>query len=546
MSLLEKILGKEPVDLLIVGGKVVNPLSGEISNIEIAIAEGKFAGFGKREAKEVIDVKGDFVCPGFIDAHIHLESSMVHPVRMSSGLLKHGVTTVVADPHEIANVMGLSGIRYLEATTRDLPLSILFLAPSSVPSTPLECSGAILTALDLACLVPEPRFVGLAEVMDVPSTIAGQMNEKIKLFQDKFIDGHAPDVHGKELEAYRSTGPLADHECTKPEEVLEHLKIGINIMLRHGSASRDLVNLIQTVGVDNWPMFCFCTDDLHPNTLIKDGSIDNCVRLAVKSGLSIVRAVQLATVNAARIIGLKDRGNFSPGKRADLVTLDSETLEVTKTFACGQLITSEVASKLDKQEIPIPPHSVKLPSLKTDDFIIKSKGDLRCIGVSSGSLITSCNIIKELSPDILTIAVVERHGCSGRIALGLVQGFGRIKGAIGSTISHDSHNLVIVGSDAGLILRCANSLKNVGGLCVCDHDSLDVFALPIAGLMSNVTLADASIKMERLNDSASRIGCTLKDPFAMLSFLSLSVIPTLKITSSGLTLNQVIVPLEVS
>jgi adenine deaminase len=545
--------GEGKVDLLIKSGRVVNVFSGEIEKKDVAVFEGVIVGFGDYQAREIIDVKGDFLCPGLIDGHVHVESSMVTIPEFARAILPNGTTTVVIDPHEIANVLGREGIRFMAESARGVPLNVFIMLPSCVPATHMETSGATLQAKDLKSLFREPSVIGLAEMMNFPGVIFRdpEVIKKIEMVKGKRIDGHAPMLSGKGLYAYLTAGIRSDHECTTLKEAKEKLKNGMWIMVREGTTARNLRDLIPLVTSKNSRRFLFVTDDRHPKELFEEGHIDSMVRRAIKWGLDPILAIQMATLNAAEYFRLDHLGAIAPGFRADLITFDHlGRFRIKKVLKDGVLVAD--AGKM--LSLPIRKHkglkvmgSVRIKPLEKDALLLRSDQPVaKVIRLIPDQIVTKKVmkkiLLKEgvalpnLKEDVLKIAVVERHKATGNIGIGFVQGFGLKNGAIGSSVAHDSHNIVIVGTNDRDIFKTVEVIQSMrGGLAVVSNGR--VFAslpLPIAGLMSETSVARVKLQLEVLHRASRTIGCKLPDPFMTLSFLSLPVIPELKITDKGL------------
>lgn len=547
--------GSGKVDLLIKNGRVVNVFSGEIEKKEVAIFDGIIIGFGDYPAKKVIDVKGDFLCPGLIDGHVHIESSMVTIPEFARAVLPHGTTTVVIDPHEIANVLGSDGIRFMAASAQGIPLNVFLMAPSCVPATHLETSGASVTSEDLKPLIKEPWAIGLAEMMNFPGVIYRdpEVLRKIEIAKGMRIDGHAPGLSGKDLYAYLNAGIRSDHECTTAKEAKEKLKNGMWIMIREGSTARNLKDLLPLVNAKNARRFFFVTDDRHPKELLEEGHVDSMVREAIRLGLDPILAIQMATINAAEYFRLDDRGAIAPGYRADLIAFDHlGRFQVKRVFKNGILVAEN--GKALPGAIKEPPpflhagkQELQIRPLSENSFVLRSNQPIAKVIQLIPDQIVTRKVMKNillrdgkahsnLKEDILKIAVVERHRATGNIGIGFVQGFGLKRGAIGSTVAHDSHNLVVVGTNDQDMLKTVETIKEMGGglAVVSEGKVLADLPLPIAGLMSKQPVSQAHRKLESLQRTVMNLGCKLPDPFMTLSFLSLPVIPELKITDKGL------------
>ena len=555
-SLKEKIRiasGDGIADLLIKNGRVVDVFSGQIEKKDVAIFGGVIVGFGDYQAREIIDVKGDFLCPGLIDGHVHIESSMVTIPEFARAVLPNGTTTVVTDPHEIANVLGREGIRFMAESARGLPLNVFIMLPSCVPATHMETSGATLRAIDLKSLFKEPWVIGLAEMMNFPGVIFRnpEVIKKIEMAKGKRIDGHAPMLSGKGLYAYLTAGIRSDHECTTLREAKEKLKNGMWIMIREGTTARNLRALLPLVQPKNARRFLFVTDDRHPKELLEEGHIDSMVRQAIRWGIDPILAIQMATLNPAEYFRLDDLGAIAPGYRADIVSFDHlGRFQIKKVFKDGVLVADDgkmLSSSIRKRKSPKVKGSVRIKPLKKNSFLLKSDEALaKVIQLIPDQIVTKKGVKKillkegvahpNIKEDILKIVVVERHKATGNIGIGFVQGFGLKKGAIGSSVAHDSHNLVIVGTNDQDILKAAEVIQAMSGglVAVLDGRVLASLPLPIAGLMSEASVAQVNLQLEALHHAAKNLGCKIPDPFMTLSFLSLPVIPELKITDKGL------------
>jgi len=569
VSLKERIRiasGEGKTDLLIKNGRVVNVFSGEVEKKDVAIFGGVIIGFGDYRAREIIDVKGDFLCPGLIDGHVHIESSMVTIPEFARAVLPNGTTTVIIDPHEIANVLGQKGVRFMAKSTRGIPLNVFVMIPSCVPATHMETSGATLKAVDLKPLLKEPWAIGLAEMMNFPGVIFRdpEVLKKIEMAKGKRIDGHAPSLSEKGLYAYLSAGIRSDHECTTLKEAKEKMKNGMWIMIREGTTARNLKDLLPLITSKNSRRFFFVTDDRHPKELLEEGHINSMVKKAMQWGIDPILAIQMATLNAAEYFRLDDLGAIAPGYRADIVTFDSLTrFRIKKVFKDGVLVAEEGKIFPHLKKTHLLPSTIKkiglrIKTIKKNDLLLQSDQPFAKIIQLIPNQIVTKKVVKKISlkdgvaypnikEDILKIIVVERHRATGNIGIGFVHGFGLKKGAIGSTVAHDSHNLVIVGTNDRDILKTVEIIQAMGGglAAVSDEKVIASLPLPIAGLMAEGSVSQVRLRMETLLNAAKELGCKLGDPFMTLSFLSLPVIPELKITDKGLVdVNQFkIVPL---
>ncbi|MDI7260395.1 MAG: adenine deaminase [Thermodesulfobacteriota bacterium] len=547
--------GEGMADLLIKNGRVVNVFAGEIEKKDVAIFDGTIIGFGDYPARKVIDVKDDFLCPGLIDGHVHIESSMVTVPEFARAVLPHGTTTVVIDPHEIANVLGSDGICFIAESAKGTPLNVFIMIPSCVPATHMETSGATLMAKDLKPLLKEPWVIGLAEMMNFPGVIYRDQEvlKKIEMAKGRRIDGHAPGLSGKGLYAYLSARIRSDHECTTLKEAKEKLKNGMYIMVREGTTARNLKDLLPLVNSKNSRRFFFVTDDRHPKELLEEGHINSMVRQAVRRGMDPMIAIQMATLNAAEYFRLDDLGAIAPGYRADLVSFDHlGRFQIKKVFKDGILV-AENGKTLSRSIVPSASvkfkrkQALRIKPVNVKSLLLRSAQALaKVIQIIPDQIVTKKvlkNIIlkdgvacPDLRQDILKIAVVERHQATGNIGIGFVQGFGLKRGAIGSTVAHDSHNLVIVGTNDQDMLKVVTTIKKMGGglAIVSEEKVLASLPLPIAGLMTDFSVVEVDRRLKSLLNAAKGLGCNIPDPFMTLSFLSLPVIPELKLTDKGL------------
>lgn len=543
--------GDEPAERLLKNAQLVNVFTGEIYTTHIAIAGPFVIGLGEGyQAPEVVDLENRYVCPGFIDAHVHIESALVPPHEFARAVVPHGVTTVITDPHEIANVLGLEGIRFMIEDAHQVPLSVYFNAPSCVPATSMATSGAKLKAEELASLLQEPAVLGLAEVMNFPGVIRGEPSllAKIQAFEGRVLDGHCPRLTGLPLNAYVIAGMSSDHECTLKEEAQEKLRLGMRVFIREATSARNLKTLIQTVSPDNERRFCFCTDDRHPADLLEEGSIDHLIRLAIAEGLHPVTAIRMATLNPAEHFRLHDRGAIAPGRRADLVVFsDLQSPRAELVYYGGQLVAQEGNPLWMASGVPPKIRNTVHLDRSTLDFTIRAQGNwIRVIGIVPNQLVTEALVMEariqagkavaDVERDLLKVAVIERHRASGNRGLGFVKGLGLQRGAIASTVAHDHHNLIVAGVDDRSMSTAACALAEVGGgQAVAEGDKLlALLPLPIAGLMSDQPIEQVRTQMDTLLNAARSLGSTLHNPFMQLSFLGLEVIPALKITDAGL------------
>lgn len=548
---LQAARGELPADLVLTGGRVANVYTGEWLQQDVALFDGVILGLGDYDGPRM-EVPGRYILPGLIDGHLHLESSMLTPSQLARALLPLGTTTVVADPHEIANVWGTAGLDYLLAASDGLPLDLFFMLPSCVPASSLETAGARLEAEDLKKYRHHPRVLGLAEVMNFPGLISGDAGllKKIALFPQGPVDGHAPLLSGKALNAYRLAGVGSDHECTRLNEAREKLALGFYLMLREGSLAKNLKDLLPAVTPATLRRCLLVTDDCHPEDLIEIGHLNHLLQKAVSLGLKPLQAVIMATLNPAEYFRLQDRGAVAPGLKADLVVVEEVAdFRVDKVLKNGKLLVDQgrLLPESPWPDYPAPtlPFQVKIPPLKS--LSPPAAGELvKVIGLVPGQLLTEKlilpapirdgHLVTDPGRDLLKLAVVERHRGTGNLGLGLVKGFGLQKGALASTVAHDSHNIIVVGADEADMLQAVEHLVALqGGLAVVAGDRvLADLALPIAGLISPAPLEEVGAAYGRLKEAYRALGGTLQDPFMALSFLALPVIPELKLTDLGL------------
>ncbi len=559
---LQAARGEIEADLVIAGGLVGNVYTGEWLPQDIALYDGVIVGLGDYPGPR-LEMPGRYLVPGFIDGHMHLESSMLTPQELARALVPLGTTTIVTDPHEIANVWGTKGLDYLLAASQGLPLDIFFMLPSCVPASSLGTSGALLEAAQLLPYCRHPRVLGLAEVMNYPGAVAGdpKIIEKIALFPQGPVDGHAPLLAGKALNAYRLTGIGSDHECTELAEAQEKLRLGFTLMIREGSLARNLAELLPAVTPATLRRALLVTDDCHPEDLLARGHLDHLLRLAASQGLDSLAAITMVTLNPAEYFAIKDRGALAPGLTADLVALqDLRQFRAEKVWKQGRLV-AEAGCLLPEVELPqhpAPRAPLQVAPLDPRTLSPPVTGDLvKVIGIIPGQLLTEKLVLPppvrdgrlgtDVERDLLKLAVVERHHHSGRLGVGLARGFGLKRGALASTVAHDSHNLMLLGVDEEDMITAARHLVNLGGglAVVARGRVLADLPLEVAGLLSTAPLAEVAQAHSRLREAYRTLGGVLGDPFMTLAFLSLEVIPALKLTDLGLVdVNQFrVVPL---
>ena len=541
--------GRAPADLVLKNATYVNVFSGELETRDIAVAEGLIVGLGRYAGAEEVDMTGKIVCPGFIDAHIHLESSLVSPAEFARAVIPHGTTTVITDPHEITNVMGEAGIEYMLAATEGLPVDVRFMIPSCVPASPMDESGANLDYRDIDSFFEHPRVQGLAEMMNFPGIISADSEAVAKIVASqahhKKIDGHAPGLRGNDLNAYISAGVYSDHECADMADALEKLRLGQFIMIREGTAAKNLEALMPLILSEKYFDRCmFCTDDKHPSDLLEKGHIDYICREAVRMGADPIRTVQVACLHAARYFLLNNRGAIAPGYLADFAVVeDLKDFHVVTVYKKGRLVYRD-GQVADFPLPAIPEHLTRLahdtfhlPVLTPGSFAETRRKGL--IGMVPGQIITQDAGYADgvdVTRDILKMAVIERHKNTRHIGIGYLTGYGLKSGAVATSVSHDSHNIICVGENDGDMAFAANRIaQNKGGIVVVrDGKILAELPLEIAGIMSGQPLETVNTLLENAKAAAYALGVSRDiDPFMTLSFMALPVIPTLRLTTRG-------------
>jgi len=552
-ELIKVARGEEPADLLLKNARVVNVFSGEIEETGVAISHSRIVGLGNDyPARREVDLRGRYIAPGFIDAHVHIESAMVPPFEFARAVVPHGTTSVIIDPHEIANVLGVEGIRYMLEASKYTPFSVFVMVPSCVPATNLETNGGILRWSDLIQFKSDPWVVGLGEMMNYPGVLYRDESvlDKLRAFSDRRIDGHAPGVMGRDLESYVAAGIASDHECTTVEEAREKIRLGMRVMIREASNAHNLKALLPIITPKNARRILFVTDDRFPADLIDEGHIDYIVRTAIREGLDPVTAIQIATLNASEYFNLHDRGAIAPGRRADLIVFDNfENLAIEQVYRGGQLVARN--GRTLPQEIP-PRHLPVRNSMNINwakvDMRLAANGhrQVRAIDMVPDQIVTGQsvhaarleggNMVADPSRDLLKIAVIERHQGTGNVGLGFVRGLKLKRGAIGSSVAHDSHNIIVAGTNDDDLMTAARAIAAMqGGLVAVENgEVLSRVPLPIAGLMSDQPIERVRAQMDALVDVARDLGTDLHAPFMALAFLALPVIPELKLTDRGL------------
>lgn len=543
--------GEHPAELVFKNGRLINVLSGEIHETSIAVEDGRIIGLGDYKGRKTIDLKGAYIAPSLIDGHFHVESSQLTAPEFARAVVPHGTGAVVIDPHEYANVLGLDGIRYVLESSKNLPLDFFIMLPSCVPATALETAGARITADDLGLMIADERVAGIAELMNYPGVYLGTKSElaKIAVGKGKAVDGHAPGLRGKNLNAYALAGVRSDHESTELEEAREKLRLGLHILLREGSTERNLVHLLPLINSHNAFNCSYATDDKLAGDLVKEGHIDHCVRESIRHGLAPVTALQIATINTARHYRLHNLGAIAPRFWADFIVFDSlKKFNVRQTWKKGALV-AEDGEYLAKNPaaVPLPRGTMNLRFQGRDLEVKPAPGrKMKVIEIVPNQIVTrqilvtpkveKGRVVPDLERDVLKLVVVERHRATGNVGVGFVRGFQLKDGALASTVAHDAHNVVVVGTNDADICRAIQALEELQGgqVAVKNGRVAAELGLPVAGLVSDQSLEEVIERLNTLNVEAQGMGCPLEAPFMTLSFLSLSPIPELKLTDQGL------------
>lgn len=543
--------GEKPAEKVFKNAQVVNVLSGEIHAANVAIDGGRVIGFGDYDGKEIVDLEGAFLAPSLIEGHFHVESSMLTIPELVRAVAPHGTGAMVIDPHEYANVLGMDGIRYVLESSKDLPIDFFIMLPSCVPATHLETAGARFTADDLALMIADERVAGVAEMMNYPGVFLGMEAElaKIEAGKGKVVDGHAPGLRGKNLNAYALAGVRSDHESTEIEEAREKLRLGMHLLLREGSTERNLEDIIGLVTPENSANCCFATDDKLPGDLVSEGHIDHSIRKSIALGVAPITAIQMGTINAARYYRLRNHGAIAPRYWADFIVIDDlKSFRVRQTYKKGKLVAEAGKYLGARQEKGEQPRSTMNLSYRDEDFAVPANGEkqIRVIEIVPKQIVTRSRIdapkidngqaVADVERDILKLVVVERHRATGNVGVGFIRGFGLKRGALGSTVAHDAHNVVVVGTNDRDISAAVKALEKMRGgqVAVLDGKAIASLPLPIAGLVSDQPLEAVIDKIAELNAAARELGSNLDAPFMTLSFVSLSPIPELKLTDQGL------------
>ena len=544
--------GEKPAELVFKNARLVNVLSGEIHDANVAVDDGRVIGLGDYDGKEIVDLAGAFLAPSLIDGHFHVESAMVTLPEFVRAVVPHGTGAMVIDPHEYANVLGMDGIRYVLESSKNLPIDFFIMLPSCIPATHLETAGARFTADDLKLMIADDRIAGVAELMNYPGVFLGMESElaKIEAGKGKVIDGHAPGLRGKNLNAYALAGVRSDHESTELEEAREKLRLGMHVLVREGSTERNLEHIIGLVTPENSANCSFATDDKLPGDLVREGHIDHSIRKAIAHGVAPITAIQMGTINTARYYRLKNHGAIAPRFWADFIVMDDlEKMSILRVYKKGKLI-AENGRYIGKKPVEVqqPRSTMNLSYRAPVDFELSANRakKIRVIEIVPHQIVTKQlletpkiadgKIVADPARDILKLVVVERHRATGNVGVGFVRGFGLQRGALGSTVAHDAHNVVVAGTNDSDITAAVEALEKMRGgqVAIVDGKVEAALPLPIAGLVSDQPLETVIEKIAELNSAAARLGSTLDAPFMTLSFMSLSPIPELKLTDQGL------------
>lgn len=532
---IDTAIGRKAADLVLKNGKIVDVFSGTIFTADVAISDGKICGVGEYNGEKAVDVSEKYILPGLVDAHVHIESSMTVPSEYAKAVMPHGVTTVIADPHEITNVCGEDGLEFMKKAAEEIPLDINLMLPSCVPATPFEHTGAKLTAADTRRLAPD--FFGIGEMMNYPGIVSGD-EETLGKLVSPIIDGHAPLVSGHELDAYLSAGIKTDHECGNTREMLEKISKGMYILLREGTLSHDVARLTGGITPYNLRRCAFCTDDLFVGEIIKKGSIDNCIRKASMHGISEIDAIIMATLNACEMYGMKNKGAIAPSYRADIVVADDLSLNhISRVYKDGALVCEDGIALFDADvpDLSKVTDTVHIPDITPDFFCDEQKERFTAIELMPESIITK-KVTAKKGGKLSKVCVIERHHMPGTKGIGYVTNYGITNGAIASSIGHDSHNVIVIGDNDSDMASAVNALGKSGGICVVSSGKvIALMKLDIAGLMSVKNAKDITKEHDALYEAAKELNINDSvDPFLSLSFLPLPVIPEIRITDSGL------------
>lgn len=555
-NLIDLAMKNKKAELVLKNAKIVNVFSHEIINSDVAIDNGVIVGVGSYDGIENIDLEGKFIVPGLIDSHLHIESAMVTPQEFAKAVVPRGTTTVIADPHEIANVCGLDGIEYMINSSENLPLDVYIMLPSCVPATKFENSGAVLSSDELTKFINHPKVLGLGEMMNYPGVIYKDEDVISKLDlahkSDKLIDGHGPDIKDEKLNAYVVSGVCTEHECSTVEEMLDRIRLGMYVMIREGSAARNLEELVRGINSFNYQRCLFCTDDRHPQDTLNSGHVDNNVRLAIKNGIDPITAIQIATINAANCYNLKSIGAISPGYKADLLIVDNlKNFNIEEVYKNGKLVGKNKKALFETKLVDTSKviDTVNIGEVNKENLKIILESDIvNVIRLLPHNLVTE-KVVRKVDIknnefknneklDILKLVVIERHKNTGNIGLGLVENFKLKNGSIASTIAHDSHNIIVIGDNDEDILNAIEEVKRIGGgISISSNGKiLDSLSLPIGGIVSDKSIEYVNDKLNKmLNLAYNELNVNKEiDPFMTLSFLALPVIPQIKLTDRGL------------